>query len=171
MSKICRHNRQRNHCKKCSPQNYCKHSRWHAECRSCKGSYICKHNRVRTKCKACGGLSVTAKMMYYCSKYRAKKIGRKFTITVQDILTLLGDGKCPVFRVRYDLNPNGKSNDLSPSLDRLNSKRGYTKENSVVICQLANQIKTNATSKQIRQVADWMEEENERRTKLQTMAR
>jgi hypothetical protein len=47
----------------------------------------------------------------------------------------------------------------SPSLDRLRPSEGYVPGNIVVLSTLANQIKSEATSGQIRLVAEWLERE------------
>ena len=42
--------------------------------------------------------------------------------------------------------------DNSPSLDRINPKKGYTKDNVIIMSNLANRIKTDATTDQIEKV-------------------
>lgn len=44
----------------------------------------------------------------------------------------------------------------SPSLDRLNPRKGYVPGNVAVISFIANTIKSNATPTQLRKVADWV---------------
>ena len=50
-----------------------------------------------------------------------------------------------------------KNNDLTPSIDRINPKKGYIKENIIVVSMKANRIKTDATVEEIRKVADFYE--------------
>ena len=50
-----------------------------------------------------------------------------------------------------------KNNDLTPSIDRINPKKGYVKENIIVVSMKANRIKTDATVEEIRKVADFYE--------------
>jgi hypothetical protein len=93
--------------------------------------------------------------MWGRAKGRAKHRGLSFTITVDDILELIGDGKCPVFNTAYPLDSRQMC-DESASLDRFIPSQGYTKENCAVLSMLANNIKTNATAGQVLQVARWM---------------
>jgi hypothetical protein len=44
----------------------------------------------------------------------------------------------------------------SPSIDRKDNTKGYTKDNVWVISQLANQMKSNATPEQLRAFARWI---------------
>ena len=50
-----------------------------------------------------------------------------------------------------------KNNDLTPSIDRINPKKGYVKENIIVVSMKANRIKTDATVEEIRKIADFYE--------------
>jgi hypothetical protein len=50
-----------------------------------------------------------------------------------------------------------KNNDLTPSIDRIDPKKGYVKENIIVVSMKANRIKTDATIDEIRKVADFYE--------------
>jgi hypothetical protein len=45
----------------------------------------------------------------------------------------------------------------SPSIDRLDSRKGYTPENIVVISHRANTIKGNATPEELRMIAKYAE--------------
>lgn len=78
-----------------------------------------------------------------------------FSITKDYILKLIGDGICPVLGIRYDLT-SCKPVDASMTLDKIIPSLGYVNGNCAVISKLANTIKSNANSKQVRRVADWM---------------
>ena len=45
----------------------------------------------------------------------------------------------------------------SPSLDRIDNKRGYEKGNVIVVSMMANSIKNQATPSQIKKVGDFYE--------------
>ena len=45
----------------------------------------------------------------------------------------------------------------SPSLDRINPKRGYVEGNVALICFRCNKIKSDATQRELRMIADWMD--------------
>jgi len=50
-----------------------------------------------------------------------------------------------------------KNNDLTPSIDRIDPKKGYVKDNIIVVSMRANRIKNDATVDEIRKVADFYE--------------
>lgn len=59
---------------------------------------------------------------------------------------------CPVFGVELAIGAK-KQHDFSPSIDRIVPELGYTKGNVIVVSDLANRIKSNATPEQIMAVA------------------
>ena len=83
-----------------------------------------------------------------------------FDLEPQDIknkLNLAGS-KCPVLGVDMEISKLGsKNNDLTPSIDRIDPKKGYVKDNIIVVSMRANRIKTDATVDEIRRVADFYE--------------
>jgi hypothetical protein len=95
-------------------------------------------------------------------KERSIQKGLDFDLTVTDINVPL---KCPVFG--FNLQRNHKVPLFnSPSVDRIDPTKGYTKDNVQIISQLANAMKQNATPKQLLQFARWIlntyeKEENE----------
>ena len=50
-----------------------------------------------------------------------------------------------------------KNNDLTPSIDRIDPKKRYVKDNIIVVSMRANRIKSDATVDEIRKVADFYE--------------
>ena len=76
---------------------------------------------------------------------------------IKDKLNLTGS-KCPVLGVDMEISKLGsKNNDLTPSIDRIDPKKGYVKGNIIVVSMRANRIKTDATIDEIRKVADFYE--------------
>ena len=74
---------------------------------------------------------------------------------IKDKLNLAGS-KCPVLGVDMEISKLGsKNNDLTPSIDRIDPKKGYVKGNIIVVSMRANRIKTDATVDEIRKVADY----------------
>jgi len=90
--------------------------------------------------------------MYHRSKSRALAKGLEHTITVEDIHI---PDKCPLLGIALkDNTGQGKGNNpTSPSLDRLDSSKGYTPDNIWVISNRANEIKSNATLEELEQIA------------------
>lgn len=87
------------------------------------------------------------------AKQRAKKKGIRFNITEKDIK--IGK-RCPVLGMLFVRGINKRPMDSSPTLDRIDPKRGYTPGNIVVISSLANRIKTTANARQILRVYKWL---------------
>ncbi len=119
---------------------------------------------VNTICKACRRPEsalrweeYTAKyehrvrLMWSAARYRAQQKGLDFDITEDDIVI---PERCPVFDV--ELGRNGGP--WAPSLDRIDSSKGYVKGNVQVISARANLLKNDATAKELRRLADWMQE-------------
>ena len=50
-----------------------------------------------------------------------------------------------------------KNNDLTKSIDRIDPKKGYVKDNIIFISMRGNRIKTDATVDEISRVADFYE--------------
>lgn len=78
-----------------------------------------------------------AKIMLTASKYRAKKRGLEHTITIEDVVI---PELCPLLQVEMI-----KNTDTAPSLDRIDSSKGYVKDNVMVISRKANVIKNDST--------------------------
>jgi hypothetical protein len=72
---------------------------------------------------------------------RAARYDREFDIEVSDIVV---PEACPLLGIPI-ARGDGKQRDSSPSLDRIDSTRGYTPDNIWVISYKANRMKTNAT--------------------------
>ena len=135
----------------------CEHNRQKYRCIECNPKAFCNHDRLIDRCKQCGGFLVLSKLMFSSAKTRAGKHNIPFSITVEDVLQLVGNGVCPVLGVSYDLTSKC-SVDASATLDRFIPSLGYVKENCTVVSKLVNMIKTKATTEQVRKVADWMEQ-------------
>ena len=98
--------------------------------------------------------------LIYNFKKRAKLAGVPFDLEPQDIKNKLNltNTKCPVLGVSMEISKLGaKNNDLTPSIDRIDPKKGYVKDNIIVVSMRANRIKNDATVDEIRKVADFYE--------------
>ena len=85
------------------------------------------------------------KMLLNASKQRAALKNREHTITLEDIKEIYPpDNKCPVFGFVLEFNSAG-FRDTSPSIDRIDSTKGYTRDNIQIISWKANRLKAYAT--------------------------
>ena len=89
--------------------------------------------------------------LYNRAKTRAKQFKWKFNITLDDIIV---PERCPILGMT--LMVSEKMSDCSPSLDRIDSSKGYIKGNIQVISSKANTIKNNASLEEIEKVFNYM---------------
>ena len=87
--------------------------------------------------------------LFYSAKHRAKVRGLAFTLCVEDIhiptvCPVLG---IPLFKSDNKFSPN------SPTLDRIDNTKGYTKENVIVVSFRANNLKSDATPVELKRLA------------------
>jgi hypothetical protein len=79
------------------------------------------------------------------SRARARLKNREHTLTKEDLFELYPvDGKCPIFGMKLEWNAKG-FRENSPSIDRIDSNKGYTKDNVQIISWKANRIKGYAS--------------------------
>lgn len=89
------------------------------------------------------------KQMWWRAKKRAERKGIEFNIDLSDIYI---SDVCPVFNFKYEVSAGKGPSDKSPSLDRIDAKKGYVKGNVQVISFKANRIKTDSTIEDIEKV-------------------
>lgn len=111
------------------------------------------HNKV----KSCGcirkkanGLSHTIEYrLWKSSKKRAEEKGWDFNIELSDIKI---PKICPLLKIPLVEHSTRDRHYDAPSLDRINSSKGYTKDNIWVISHRANQIKNDATLEELEKI-------------------
>lgn len=91
-------------------------------------------------------------MMWYAAKCRAKLKSLPFDITPDDIKI---PQTCPILGIPITQSNNGHFNHNSPSIDRIHSNKGYTKDNILVISFRANSIKKDATVEELRKIYEF----------------
>jgi hypothetical protein len=85
---------------------------------------------------------------------RAKTSGLVFDLVAADITI---PEVCPILGIPLKRNVGGgRMQDGSPSLDRIDSQKGYVKGNVWVISALANQMKNDASPEMLRKFAEWV---------------
>lgn len=98
---------------------------------------------------------------YICAaaRRRARMLGQEFDITWRDIII---PDKCPILGIPLFFTP-GKNSANSPSLDRVNNDRGYTKDNIQVISYEANRMKSDHTIETLERVLEYIKNHNKER--------
>ena len=82
---------------------------------------------------------------------RAKKLGYDFDLLEEDIQI---PPTCPILGI--PLFSSEKRTDNSPSIDRIDSSKGYTKDNIVIISWRANRIKNDGTAEEHRLIYEFL---------------
>jgi hypothetical protein len=85
-------------------------------------------------------------------KQGAKKRGIQVAITEADIRI---PGVCPVLGIPLRI-AEGRMDDNSPSVDRLDSSRGYTPDNINIISWRANRLKNDASLAELEAIVLWL---------------
>ena len=113
-----------------------------------------KGNKIvskRSTCRKCDNLKrkksydanpITRMLMN--SKSRARQCNLEFNITLEDVPI---PKKCPILEVDLVLG-EAHSYEYAPSIDRIDSTKGYVKGNVRVISLRANRMKSNATKEE-----------------------
>lgn len=93
-------------------------------------------------------------ILYMITKARknAKKSGLEFNLKSEE-LTM--PEVCPILGIPLKIG-DGERMYGSPSLDRFDSSKGYTKDNVNIISWRANHLKNNGTAEEFRKIAEWM---------------
>jgi hypothetical protein len=93
-------------------------------------------------------------VMLECARRRAKKKCLPCTITVEDIVI---PEYCPILGVALVPGRGNRSPlPTAPTLDRIIPELGYVPGNVQVISHKANVMKNDATTKQLKDFADWV---------------
>ena len=95
-------------------------------------------------------LSDISKHMFQRARQRAKKYGLEFSIEQCDVVI---PDLCPVLGISLvsAIGKQGPTN-ASPSLDRIDSSKGYVKKNVQVISWKANRVKCDATLEELEKI-------------------
>jgi hypothetical protein len=98
------------------------------------------------------------KALLNASKQRAALKGREHSITLDDLKELYPeDGRCPVFGIELKFGNQG-FRECSPSIDRIDSDGGYTKENIQIISWKANRLKAYATVEELETLVAYLKQ-------------
>jgi hypothetical protein len=124
-------------------------------------------NGLRADCKDCNQKykqnyhdKNPSKILLSDAKHRAKKSNMEFDLIEDDLIIPL---TCPYLGIPL-FNSNTRQSDNSISLDRIDSTKGYTKDNIIICSWRANHIKGNASSEELFKIATKLKElENDRR--------
>lgn len=92
-------------------------------------------------------------------KSSAKKRGIDFNLSTSDIDEIGIPITCPVLNIPIYFN-NGKVQDDSISFDRIDSTKGYTVDNVIIVSHRVNKLKSNASLEEMRSMVDFYDSLN-----------
>jgi len=122
-------------------ENYEAYKNWRKEYTDKNHERLLQYDKNRT-------INRPEYFLFSSARQRARKSGLEFTITEEDIKLLLQNTeRCILRNVQFQKGSNNKAHDNSPSIDRIDSSKGYTKENIQIISYRANLIKSNSDLK------------------------
>lgn len=94
-----------------------------------------------------------AKEIWRSAKWRAKKLNIPFEIQVSDIQI---PTHCPILGIQLKFDNRGQGHADSPSLDKIDPRKGYIKGNIMVISNKANTMKNGWTLEELERVVEYM---------------
>lgn len=83
--------------------------------------------------------------LFWAAKTKCKRLGIEFSIVMEDLIL---PEKCPLLGIPLKIN-YGIRDYSSPSLDRIDPSKGYTKDNVWVISWRANDLKGNGSLEEL----------------------
>lgn len=129
-------------CKVCSIEN--RHNYYHF-----KGGKEKRHNAHVMSLK-----NNYEKILLANTKSRAKKCKLECSLVLSDIII---PKKCPILGIDLCVNANNNGpSDNSPSVDRIDNKKGYTKDNIIIISNRANRIKNKHDIEDLVKVREYL---------------
>jgi len=125
----------------------------YASCRPCKAALRSRRYRERRKEDPVSLWVVNA---LNWSRDRARKRGVSHVLTREDLVGFLEDlDSCCVYcDTPFNFRRTRSDRQDAPSIDCLDPKGAYSRENTTLCCHRCNALKSDATSSELRQIAD-----------------
>jgi hypothetical protein len=80
-------------------------------------------------------------------KERSRRKGLRFNLTEEWLLTKLDKGRCEATGLPFKFDKDPYINPYYPTIDRINSDKGYTVDNCQLVCWMFNNAKGEADEK------------------------
>lgn len=97
-------------------------------------------------------------MLLNASKQRAAVKKLEHTLTLEQLKSIYPkDNKCPVFGIELKFG-NAGFRENSPSIDKIDPKKGYTLDNVQIISWRANRLKTDASINELEMLLAFMKQ-------------
>lgn len=116
----------------------------------------CAFQASREKAKVLWAAS-RARLLFQRAKDRAGAKGLEFSLSQRDIVQRVASGFCEVTGIPFLLNHRSERvtqrNQFAPSLDRIDSRKGYTTDNVQVVVWIYNAAKGEGTHEEVMRMA------------------
>jgi hypothetical protein len=93
------------------------------------------------------------------AKIRAKQKSIDFNLTPEYLKKIFPkDNICPITGVNFQFgykNQDKKNSDFAPSLDRIIPEKGYVEGNVIVVCNIANRVKSDSSIEVLKKVLNF----------------
>jgi len=88
--------------------------------------------------------------LWYSAKLRARAKNLEFTLSREFVEKGVLSGKCAVTKLKFSKKSSSKTHrSFAASIDRIDSKLGYTDSNCQIVCWIYNRAKGNGTHKEV----------------------
>jgi hypothetical protein len=113
------------------------HDGFHSWCKEC-----CKKGNQKSRIKVNSTIEGRAKIFLQNAKKSAKKRNQEFSLEIPDVVGFWHDQQmiCAYSGLEMTLDA-GKLNTVS--IERIDSNIGYTKDNTILVCQAINRMKSD----------------------------
>jgi len=110
---------------------------YHSWCKSC-----CTEGSNRSRAKQNSTIQGKAKIFLQNARKSAAKRGQEFVLSIDDVVQCWEDqSQICAYSGRKMTLESGKPNTVS--IERIDSKIGYTKDNTILVCQAINRMKSD----------------------------
>lgn len=124
----------------------------HPACKTCNSAQIKRalHKRIERD-----PIAYRCDVMLTSARHRAKKNSLEFGLTREHVYKLAQQSHCPISKRPFDwklvitANRQGSHTPDSPTLDRIDPRRGYTDDNVWLISYRMNSIKNDGTPQEL----------------------
>lgn len=148
----------RPYCKACRAEKARdgREDRMQKQCEQCGRDWVAytgKARRLKSLCDVCYPTYRVAYSLYHASLHRANKSGLEFDLTVEDIYEKIIGGYCPKTGFAFEVEDRGSDysnrSPYAPSIDKIDPSKGYTKDNTQIVCWWYNAAKGRYTDKEV----------------------
>lgn len=87
---------------------------------------------------------------YASLSHSAESRGIEFNLSLKRIRQLLSTTRCAYSRIPFDAYKNKRT------IERIDSSKGYTDDNTIAVCGRANAAKADLTYKELRAIVQFM---------------